>query len=66
MPEPLIAAWDYVEATGDLEWLEQANDRLEFISDFLARDVDGDGMVEATQSGNRGTLIQPARSCCLC
>jgi len=61
----LISAWDYVEATGDLAWLRQRIERLEFISDFLARrDVDGDGMVEATQSGNRGTLIQPARSCC--
>ena len=61
----LIAAWDDVEATGDLAWLRQRIDRLEFISDFLARrDVDGDGMVEATQSGNRGTLVQPARSCC--
>jgi hypothetical protein len=61
----VISAWDYVEATGDIEWLRQRIDRLEFISDFLARrDVDGDGMVEATQSGNRGTLIQPARSCC--
>jgi hypothetical protein len=61
----LISAWDYVEATGDLAWLRNRIERLEFVSDFLARrDVDGDGMVEATQSGNRGTLIQPARSCC--
>jgi hypothetical protein len=61
----LIAAWDYVEATGDLSWLSQRIERLEYISDFLSRrDVDGDGLVEAKQSGNRGTLIQPARSCC--
>lgn len=61
---PLIAAWDYVEATGDKEWLAQRVTKLEFIADFLAkRDVDGDGLVEATQSGNRGTLKQPARSC---
>lgn len=61
---PLIAAWDYVEATGDTAWLEQRIERLEFIADFLARrDVDGDGMVEATQSGNRGSLQQPNRSC---
>jgi hypothetical protein len=26
--------------------------------------VDSDGMVEATQSGNYNTLIEPARSCC--
>ncbi len=61
---PLIAAWDYVEATGDLAWLKQRIDKLEAIAEFLAgRDVDGDGMVEATQSGNRGTLKQPHRSC---
>ena len=62
---PLIAAWDYVEATGDTTWLRRRIERLEFIAEFLAkRDVDGDGMVEAVQSGNRGTLKQPARSCC--
>jgi hypothetical protein len=61
---PVIAAWDYVEATGDRDWLARRIERLEFISDFLARrDVDNDGLVEATQSGNRGTLLQPARSC---
>jgi hypothetical protein len=61
---PLIAAWDYVEATGDTAWLRRRIERLEFISEFLAkRDVDGDGMVEAVQSGNRNTLKQPARSC---
>jgi len=61
---PLIAAWDYVEATRDLAWLAKRIERLEFVAEFLAkRDVDQDGMVEATQSGNRGTLLQPARSC---
>jgi len=61
---PLIAAWDYVEATGDQDWLARRIERLEFIADFLARrDVDGDGLVEATQSGNYGTLKEPARSC---
>ena len=61
---PLIAVWDYVEVTGDKEWLARRIERLEFIADFLAkRDVDGDGLVEATQSGNYGTLKEPARSC---
>ena len=61
---PLIATWDYVEATGDNEWLGKRIEKLELIADFLAkRDVDGDGLIEATQSGNRGTLKQPARSC---
>jgi hypothetical protein len=61
---PLIAAWDYVESTGDLAWLGRRIERLELVADFLARrDVDGDGFVEATQSGDRGTLVQPNRSC---
>ncbi len=61
---PLIAAWDYVEASGDLDWLQRRIARLEFIAEFLARrDVDGDGLVEAVQSGNYGTLQLPARSC---
>jgi hypothetical protein len=61
---PLISAWDYVEATGDLAWLKARIERLELVADFLARrDVDRDGFVEATQSGNRGTLVQPNRSC---
>ena len=61
---PLIAAWDYVESTGDQAWLARRIARLELIAEFLARrDVDGDGLVEAVQSGNRGTLRQPGRSC---
>jgi hypothetical protein len=60
---PVIGAWDYVEATGDLTWLEKAIRRLEFVADFHARrDQDFDGLVEATQSGNANTLIQPDRS----
>jgi hypothetical protein len=64
-PGILIAAWDYFEATKDRAWLEDRISRLELLSTFLEqRDVDHDGMVEATQSGNYGTLLQPARSCC--
>lgn len=60
----LIAAWDYVEATGDFDWIAGRIAQLEHIADYyLRRDVDGDGMVEAVQSGNAGTLRQPARSC---
>ncbi|HOZ45961.1 MAG TPA: hypothetical protein PLO37_13490 [Candidatus Hydrogenedentes bacterium] len=60
---PLIAAWDYVESTGDTAWLGQRIERLEFIADYLAgRDTDGDGLIECTHSGNYGTLIDPARS----
>jgi hypothetical protein len=64
-PGILTSAWDYVEATGDHEWLKGRIDQLEHLSAFLEqRDIDGDGMVEATQSGNDNTLIEPARSCC--
>jgi Bacterial alpha-L-rhamnosidase 6 hairpin glycosidase domain len=61
---PVIVAWDYVEATGDLAWLERMITRLEFVADYLARrDQDHDGLVEATQSGNANTLYEPDRSC---
>jgi len=61
---PLISAWDYVESTGDLDWLARRIERLELVAGFLVkRDVDRDGLVEATQSGNYGTLLQPNRSC---
>ena len=64
-PGILISVWDYVEATGDRAWLVKRISQLELLSAFLEqRDVDHDGFVEATQSGDLGTLIQPARSCC--
>ncbi len=60
---PVIAAWDYVEATGDRKWLAQRIERLEFIADYMVRrDVDGDGLVEPTHSGNYGTLKDPIRT----
>ena len=60
---PLIAAWDHVEATGDRRWLALRIERLEFIADYLVkRDVDNDGLVESTHSGNRGTLVEPMRA----
>lgn len=64
-PGILTSSWDYVEASGDREWLKGRIEQLEHLAAFLEqRDVDGDGMVEATQSGNDNTLIEPARSCC--
>jgi hypothetical protein len=60
---PVIAAWDYVESTGDKGWLKERIEQLEFISDFLAR-RDTDGLVDAVQSGNLNTLKMPGRSCC--
>ena len=48
---PLIAAWDYVEATGDHDWLSRRIERLERTADLLARcNKDADGLVES-QSG---------------
>lgn len=64
-PSLLISAWDYVESTHDLEWLERRIAIFEKLSAFLeSRDIDHDGLVEATQSGNRGTLHEPHRSSC--
>jgi hypothetical protein len=62
-PSPIIAAWDYVEASGDLTWLERMIWHLETAANYSAyRDMDRDGMVEATQSGNANTFLLPARS----
>lgn len=61
---PLIAAWDYVEATGDADWLAKRMEKIEAAAEYLAgRDIDGDGLLEAIQSGNRNSLKQPGRSC---
>jgi len=60
---PLTCAWDYVEATNDLTWLEKTIARLEFIAEVnVRRDQDHDGLVEASQSGNPNTLFLPDRS----
>jgi hypothetical protein len=61
-PSLLIAAWDYVEATNDRAWLAKRIERLEFVADYLVRrDIDGDGIIESTHSGNYGTLKEPMR-----
>jgi hypothetical protein len=61
-PSVLIAAWDYVEVAGDLDWLNRRIAQLERAADYLAsRDINGDGLVEAAQSGNDGTLSEPER-----
>lgn len=53
-PAVLIGAWAYVEATGDMDWLHRNLERLEFVSRFTeGRDLDGDGLVESQNSGNR-------------
>jgi len=63
-PSILISAWDYAEATGDRRWLEKRIAALERVANFQAsRDIDGDGLIEAVQSGNAGTLTLHQRSC---
>jgi hypothetical protein len=58
----LIAAWDYVEASGEHRWLHRRIAKLELIADYIiSRDVDDDGLIESTHSGNYGTLIEPIR-----
>ncbi len=62
---PLIAAWDYVESTDDLHWASAKIAQLEFLAEYyVQRDVDHDGLVEALQTGNGGTLHGHMRSCC--
>ena len=62
---PLIAAWDYVESTNDLGWILHRISQLEFIAEYyVRRDVDQDGLVEAVQSGDAGTLRGHERGCC--
>lgn len=64
-PSILISAWVYVEATGDTAWLNARIDKMEKNAGFLiSRDIDDDGISEATQSGNRNSLYQPDRSSC--
>jgi hypothetical protein len=59
-PAVLIAAWCYVEATGDHKWAEKNLPRLELIADYLAgRDIDHDGLCESVQSGNAGANAFP-------
>jgi hypothetical protein len=59
-PAVLIAAWAYVELSGDTAWLGRRIGSLERLSRYLeGRDVDGDGLVESKQSGDHGS--QPPR-----
>jgi hypothetical protein len=55
---PIIAAWDYIEASNDLNWASKRIGVLEFLADYLIkRDLDGNGLVESVYSGNYGTQI---------
>jgi len=55
-PAILIAAWCYIEASHDMEWLAVRIGQLEHIARYMEdRDVDGDGIIESKQSGNHGS-----------
>lgn len=55
-PSVLIGAHAYVRGADDLAWLRERIARLEFLASYMeSRDVDGDGLLESPQSGNRGT-----------
>jgi len=52
-PSLLIAASDYVRASKDHAWLERNYSGLkDWATKMLARDVDGDGLLEYQESGN--------------
>ena len=39
-----------------MDWFKRNAERLEFLSQYLEkRDVDGDGLIESPQSGNRNS-----------
>jgi len=55
-PSMLITAWCYIEASGDTAWLRERLARLEWVAGYMERrDIDGDGLIESPQTGNRGT-----------
>ena len=59
-PAVLIAAWSYVEASGDADWLRGIIERLELVAHYMeGRDVDGDGLLESVQTGNSGSHARP-------
>jgi len=65
LPSILISAWDYIETSNDTAWLEKRIGKLEQIGAYaVSRDVDGDGLIEAVPTGNRGTLFKESRSSC--
>lgn len=55
-PSVLFAAWCYIEAGGDMDWLRRRLERLEWVAGYMERrDVDNDGLIESEQSGKPGT-----------
>ncbi|GAB3276856.1 hypothetical protein GCM10027347_50580 [Larkinella harenae] len=55
-PSLIIGAWSYVKATGDTNWLKRRLKELELVAQFMTdNDIDGDGIIESKQSGNKGS-----------
>jgi len=57
-PSVIIGAWAYVKGTDDLAWCKDNIARLEYLAAYIKkRDIDGDGIIESEQSGNRGSKV---------
>jgi hypothetical protein len=63
-PGVLIAAWDYVEATQDVVWLEQRYDKLQAVSSFLEARRGNDGLVLCDNNGLPNDLTSSADRAC--
>jgi hypothetical protein len=59
-PSLLIAAWDVVQSTGDLNWLQRWLPKLENLAAKAeAQDRNGNGLPESLRSGLPGTAVCP-------
>lgn len=57
-PSLLISAWDVMECFSDTTWLKKYIRKLEMLGNYLAaRDIDGDGIVEAEMPGTPGLTL---------
>jgi hypothetical protein len=55
-PAIIIAAWDYIQGSGNEDWLRQHLEHLKpYVQRMLAGDRDGDGITESTMDGVSGT-----------
>jgi hypothetical protein len=62
-PMVILAAWDYLQMTQDLDWLRANIWHLQTIAAYiLRRDQDQDGIAESIQSGNAWSLRDPDRA----
>lgn len=62
-PMMVIAAWDYLQMTKNIDWLRANIDQIQRVAAFiLRRDQDQDGLTESLHSGNAWSLRDPDRS----